>query len=189
MRKLVVQADLATPVTLQALYNADTTDGNGVTLSFRGDTLGAGATAFVELSAIRGQFDTHDHATRLGSLRFFTAPVGGSITEKLTILGSGNIGVGTSTPSQGLTLGAGLALAFNSGANQRAGDVVLIAGTRTVANTTVTVNTRIYLTRKVSGGTIGFAVTYTVIAATSFTITSDNALDTSTYSFLLIEVP
>ena len=38
------------------------------------------------------------------------------------------------------------------------------------------------------GGTIGMAVTYTISAGVSFTITSDSALDTSIYSFLLIEV-
>lgn len=88
-----------------------------------------------------------------------------------------------------LTLGTAAPLSMTSGANQRAGDAVLVGGTVTVANTTVTANTRVFLTRRVTGGTIGFAVTYTVLAATSFTITSDNVLDTSTYSYLLIEVP
>lgn len=101
----------------------------------------------------------------------------------------GNVGIGVESPSSAVSLAAAKSLAFYSGTNQRAGDVVLVGGTKTVSNTTVTINTRIFLTRKVAGGTIGFAVTYTVIAATSFTITSDNVLDTSTYSYLLIENP
>lgn len=83
---------------------------------------------------------------------------------------------------------AGL-FSVTSGANQRAGNAVLVGGTVTVANTTVTANTIVMLTRKTSGGTIGTAITYTVIAATSFTITSDSVLDTSTFSYFLIEVP
>lgn len=80
-------------------------------------------------------------------------------------------------------------LSITSGTNQRAGNAVLVAGTITVSNTTVTANTIVMLTRKISGGTLGTAITYTVSAGASFTITSDSALDTSTFSYLLIEVP
>lgn len=80
-------------------------------------------------------------------------------------------------------------LSVTSGTNQRAGNAVLVGGTVTVNNTTVTANTIVILTRKTSGGTIGTGITYTVSAATSFTINSDNILDTSTFSYLLIEVP
>lgn len=83
----------------------------------------------------------------------------------------------------------GKLISIASGTNQRAGDAVLVGGTVTVNNTTVTANTRVYVTRKTAGGTIGMSVTYTVIAATSFTLTSDNILDTSTYSYILVEVP
>ena len=80
-------------------------------------------------------------------------------------------------------------LSFGSGANQRAGNLTLIGGTKTIANTSVTANTLIFLTRKTTGGTIGFAVTYTLNPGVGFTVTSDNALDTSTYSYMLLEVP
>lgn len=96
---------------------------------------------------------------------------------------------GTAGGIGALRLNAAGRLIIASGANQRAGNLTLIGGTLTVANTTVTANSIILLTRKATGGTIGFAVTYTVIAATSFTVTSDNVLDTSTYSYLIIEVP
>lgn len=88
-----------------------------------------------------------------------------------------------------LLMATAKALAIASGTNQRAGNAVLVAGTVTVANTTVTANTIVLLTRKTSGGTPGTLITYTVTAATSFTINSDSALDTSTFSYLLIEVP
>lgn len=84
---------------------------------------------------------------------------------------------------------AGYRLAFSSGTNQRAGNATLVAGTVTVANTSVTGNTIVLITRKTSGGTIGLAITYTVSTGVSFTINSDSAIDTSTFSYFLIEVP
>lgn len=74
-----------------------------------------------------------------------------------------------------------------SGTNQRAGNATLVAGTITVNNTTVTANTVVLLTRKTSGGTTG-ELTYTLSAGTSFTINSI-VTDTSTISYLLVEVP
>jgi len=71
----------------------------------------------------------------------------------------------------------------------RVGNAVLVGGTVTVNNSTVTANSVVLLTRKTSGGTPGTAVTYTTSAGTSFTITSDNALDTSTFSWKLEEIP
>lgn len=78
-------------------------------------------------------------------------------------------------------------LVIKSGANQRAGNATLVAGTATVSNTTVTSNTVIVLTTKTLGGTIG-TLSYTLNAGTSFTINSANVLDTSTITYFLVEV-
>ena len=86
-----------------------------------------------------------------------------------------------------VTLGGPLTLP--SGSNKRAGSATLVAGTITVSNTSVTANTVVMLTRKTSGGTIGTAITYTLSAGASFTINSDNILDTSTFVWVLIENP
>lgn len=83
---------------------------------------------------------------------------------------------------------AGKGLQLQSGTGARSGDATLVGGTITVTNTTVTANTKIILTRHTAGGTLGMALTYTVSAGASFTITSDNILDTSTITYLLIEV-
>lgn len=83
---------------------------------------------------------------------------------------------------------AGKGVQFQSGANQRAGNLTLIGGTLTVSNTTITANTLIHLTRKTSGGTIGTAITYTLNAGVGFTVNSDNILDTSTFTYLLTEL-
>jgi hypothetical protein len=82
----------------------------------------------------------------------------------------------------------GKGIQYQSGTNSRAGTATLVAGTVTVSNTSVTANTGISLTRKTSGGTIGTAITYTLSAGTSFTINSDNPLDTSTFFYELVEV-
>lgn len=88
-----------------------------------------------------------------------------------------------------LTMAAAGLLSISSGTNQRAGNLTLVGGTQTVSNATVTANTIVMLTRKTSGGTIGTAITYTVSAGSGFTVNSDNILDTSTFSYFLVEVP
>lgn len=116
-----------------------------------------------------------------------------ALAGALAITGLTNTGLtrlnGALTVTNGITLGLASSLSFPSGVNQRAGNATLVTGTVTVNNTTVTANTVVLLTRKTSGGTIGLAITYTVSAGTSFTISSDSAIDTSTFSYLLIEVP
>lgn len=87
-----------------------------------------------------------------------------------------------------ILMGVGAPLSMASGTNRRTGDATLVAGTVTVANTTVTANTKIQLTRHTLGGTAG-DLTYTTSAATSFTVNSANAADTSVVTYTLIENP
>ncbi len=100
---------------------------------------------------------------------------------------TGVVHYGNAVFSNNLTLAVAQKRIIAAGTNQRAGNATLVGGTVTVANTTVTANTVVILTRKTIGGTPGFE-SYTVIAATSFTITSSNVLDTSEFSYELIEV-
>ena len=72
-------------------------------------------------------------------------------------------------------------------ANSKQGIATLVAGTVTVANTSVTANSRILLTGQVDGGTVGFQRVSARTAGTSFTITSSNALDTSIVAFEIFE--
>lgn len=87
---------IAETATILALENTNTTDLTSATMSWRTNTTGAGAANFQELSAIQGKFEIHDHATRNSSLGFYTS--NGSETEKMRILGNGNIGIGTTSP-------------------------------------------------------------------------------------------
>ena len=82
---------------------------------------------------------------------------------------------------------AGSGLRVAEGANAKQGTAVLVAGTVTVANTSVTANSRIMLTTQATGGTAGFLVVSARTAGTSFTILSSSAADTSTVAFEIFE--
>jgi hypothetical protein len=74
---------------------------------------------------------------------------------------------------------------LRSGTNSRVGSAVLVAGTVTVANTSVTASTLAFLSRSVAGGALGH-LSYTVVAGTSITINSSSVTDTSTINYLLV---
>ncbi len=83
----------------------------------------------------------------------------------------------------------GKGLQIKEGSNARMGVATLVAGTVTVSNTSVTASTRIFLSVQ-SLGTVSIprAVGVTArTASTSFTITSEDATDTSVVAWHLIE--
>lgn len=107
---------------------------------------------------------------------------------KLEVSGTAKIS-GVTTHSANIVFGTvGKTIEYQSGTGAMAGNATLVGGTVTVTNTNVTANSIIMLTRKTSGGTIGTAITYTISAGASFTITSDNILDTSTFSYVIMQV-
>lgn len=81
---------------------------------------------------------------------------------------------------------AGKGLGIKSGTNCKAGSDTLVAGTKTVSNTSVTANSIVILNRKTAGGTTG-DLSYTISAGSSFTINSTSNTDTSTIDFLIFE--
>lgn len=85
------------------------------------------------------------------------------------------------------TVGAGLSV--KEGSNAKQGTATLVAGTVTVANTSVTASSRIFLTTQ-SLGTVAAPKSIAVtarVAATSFTITSEDATDTSVIAYEIFE--
>lgn len=76
---------------------------------------------------------------------------------------------------------------ITTGAAAVAGNATLVSGAVTVATTAAKTGSVVMLTRKSSGGTIGTAITYTISNTISFTINSDNILDTSTFSWLIVD--
>lgn len=84
------------------------------------------------------------------------------------------------------TLGKGLQI--KTGANSKIGTTVLAAGSAVVANTSVTANSRIFLTSQTDGGTPGALRVSAKVIGASFTITSSSALDTSTVAWMIVEM-
>lgn len=90
---------------------------------------------------------------------------------------NGNFMVGT----------AGKGLRVKEGSNAKQGVATLVAGSVVVANTSVTANSRIFLTSQADGGTPGWLRVSTRSAGVSFTITSSSGTDTSTVAYQIFE--
>lgn len=107
--------------------------------------------------------------------------------EKALLAGSAtqNFAMNFGTAAASFTATGG----FKTGeaANSKQGTAVLVAGAVVVANTSITANSRIFLTSQVDGGTVGFLRTSARVVGTSFTITSSSLLDTSTVAFEIFE--
>lgn len=171
-----------------------TYDGSGGNLTVSG-TFVAGSTSYLRVSTRLNISASADGVALLqnAAVNDFTRLNLGGTTSSFPALGRSTtrltVGLADGTAGGGINFSTASVLSIASGTNQRAGNATLVGGTITVSNTTVTANTVVMLTRKTSGGTIGTAITYTLSAGTSFTVNSDNILDTSTFSYVLIEVP
>lgn len=83
---------------------------------------------------------------------------------------------------------AGKGITLKSGSNARIGTGTLSGGTLVVANTSVTANTRIFLTDTTSGALTNVgSLTVVTSAGVGFTVNSTNVLDASTFNWILFE--
>ena len=82
---------------------------------------------------------------------------------------------------------AGAGLQVKEGSNCKQGTAPLSAGSVVVSNTSVTANSRIFLTSNADGGTPGWLRVSARTAGTSFTITSSSGTDTSTVAYQIFE--
>lgn len=80
----------------------------------------------------------------------------------------------------------GTKLKITTGTNASAGTGTLSAGTVTVSTTAVTANSLIFLTDTSNGANIGVLSVGTKTPGTSFVVNSSNALDSSTFNWLII---
>ena len=118
-----------------------------------------------------------------GSVVIQTVPAGSSgsalntRTTRLTISSAGDLSINT----------VGRGLQIKEGSNAKMGTATLVAGTVVVSTAAVTATSRIFLTSQSDGGTVGFQRVSARTAATSFTITSSNAADTSTIAWFIVE--
>lgn len=112
-----------------------------------------------------------------GSSNAWTISNAVTLTTGSLTLTNGNLAL--STIGNGITI--------KEGTNARIGSSVLVAGSVTVSNTSVTNNTVILLTCQIEGGTPGFLRISTRTPGTSFVITSSNGADTSTVGWVMFE--
>ena len=78
-------------------------------------------------------------------------------------------------------------LKVSEATNGKQGVATLVAGVAVVSNTSITANSRIFLTSQVDGGTVGFLRVSDRTVGVSFTITSSNVLDISTVAYQIFE--
>jgi hypothetical protein len=84
---------------------------------------------------------------------------------------------------------AGKGLQVKGGSNAKIGTGTLTAGTATISTTAVTANSRIFVTDTNTGSlvNVGSLVVSAKNAGTSFVVTSTNALDVSTFDWMIVE--
>lgn len=130
-------------------------------------------------NAVAGVLSAADHTTYSGYAASIAllAPLASPVLTGNVTASTGNILIST--------IGKGLQV--KTGANSKLGTAVLVTGTVTVANTSITANSLIFLTSQINGGTPGFLRIGAKTAGTNFTITSSSALDTSTVAWNIIE--
>ncbi len=106
----------------------------------------------------------------------------------ITSLGTVTVGIWNAgaITSSGVLNGLELSLPSSGGA-ATIGQLTLVGGTKTVNTTAMTATARAFFQRVSTGGTIGFASTYTQVNGVSFTLNSDNPLDTSVYNWLIVD--
>jgi hypothetical protein len=130
---------------------------------------------------------------------------GSDSVDRFRLLGSGNQEFGTGSATRDTTWGrqgaaqigtpdsdviiglVGKGLRIKEGTNARQGTATLVAGSVTVANTSVTATSRIQLTSQADGGTPGWLRVSNRTVGASFVITSSNSSDTSTVAYLITE--
>lgn len=136
-----------------------------------------------------------------GGTSIYTIPAGtagaaATLTQRFLLDVNGNLGINLqgNTPNYTLDVNGNIATRFAGsgfriaeGSNARMGVATLVSGTKVVSNTSITANTRIFLTCNTPGGTVGFLRVSARTAATSFTILSSSLTDTSVVAWLLLE--
>lgn len=101
---------------------------------------------------------------------------------------AGNPTGGTIQTTAAIETGLGFGLTPKEGSNAKQGvSGAMVAGTVTVANTSVTASSRIFVTRAPGGTNPGAVYVSTITAGTSFVITSTNAADTGTAFYEIFE--
>lgn len=146
-------------------------------------SIGSGTTALSTLDVFGG--------TAIGSY------AGANAAPSNGLIVSGSVGIGTSSQIYkidmvGGDIGIGTTggrLRFKEAANGSMGTGTLVGGTLLINNTSITANSRIFLTDTGGGviANIGALYVSATSVGASFTVSSSNVLDTSTFNWVIFE--
>lgn len=123
-----------------------------------------------------------------GNTLFTSGSVPLSLLSGVALLDSANTFSQTNV-FQDVKIGtAGKGLYIKEGGNATLGTGTLSGGTVTINTTKVTASSRIFLTATQAGVVnIGVMTVSAIVAGTSFTVTSSNVLDSSTFNWVVLE--
>lgn len=154
-----------------------------------GGTLGVtGAVATGALSATTGAFSGALTVSSGGAAITGASTVTGSLNVTTDLVVDDDLTVSGDAQFTGpVSVNDVIKLDAGGGGDAAVGNATLVGGTVTVNTTKATATAKVLLTRKTTGGTIGTAITYTINVGVSFTITSDNPLDTSTFTWVIFD--
>lgn len=170
---------------------AITNNVSGATVTLANANTGNSATIFQ--GAGTGLMAIQPATNSTNAFRFRSA--GGTNTHMSYDSSNGRFGFGSGTaPSDTVEvtgnvslLSAGNKLKIATGSNASVGTGTLAGGTVTISTTAVTANSLIFLTDTAASLTnVGVISVSSKVAGTSFTVTSGNALDTSTFNWMII---
>jgi hypothetical protein len=121
-----------------------------------------------------------------GNIFLGTSAVAGSAATAITIANTGGVTLAGTLAVTGIaTLKT---LDITAGSNTKTGTGTLAAGTVTIANTSVTANSCIFVqSKQTSTANVGSLVVTSQTAGTGFVVKSTNAADTSPFVYWIIE--
>lgn len=187
-RELFINSDFSAPTgkTITSVFGTY----SGITFNSNAGTLANVYDHYIDATAGLNGTITNHYALKV------TAPSAG--TNKYTAVF--DVGVGIGVDNTGATdalqvaghsavTTAGKTFKVKQGANSCMGTgAVMVAGAVTVNTTAVATGDLVVTERTAVGGTIGLGQpTVTIVNGTSFTLTSSNVLDTSTYSWIIFK--
>ena len=154
------------------------------------DTYTSGGTLAADIATIEANITTINTSintinTNITAINTHLTSLDTSITGINSSIATINTTLGTKANSADVMLKADPRVV--TGANKRMNFVVLVGGVAVVANTSVTLNSTIFLTSNADFGTPGFLRVSNRVIGTSFTIQSSNSLDTSVVAYVIFE--
>jgi hypothetical protein len=121
-----------TPVTVQAMTSGTAANGFGSSIEFNAEASDGTSYAQTTISSL---WTDATAATRSSALTFATRTSAGAVTERARIDSSGNVGIGTSSPTEKITVNGGVAVkgAYSGTSNGGAVNITYNTGTSTGA--------------------------------------------------------